>query len=476
MHNSKLLKLLKSLSKRELNRFNDFIHSPYFNKNTDIIALLEYIQTFAPSFRDKKLQKSRVVSHFQGTINFNEKKLASWMNGLLKLLEKFLSTEKFDEDIWQAQLNLIEKYQEMGLVKKAKKNIEKALTKINSIPKQNPELKRYQYLLLKKSYELSDKNKREFNEQLQRSSDALDQLYIIQKLRYGIDILNLHNIMNLEYDMGFIDDIIQLVEHNPLHEKPVIATYLQTYKMLKNPQEDQYFKIVKNLLARNAEYFDKEELNDFYTWVLNFCIQRINKFNENRFKLEYLEINKFLIDQGLLLEKGLLSPWRYTNLINLGLQTKQEDWAIAFLKQYNKLLPKDYQDQMYRYNSGMIAYYQEDYDKAQAAIINLESKDVLLNLFSRSLLIKIYFETDQTELLLYFLEANRIYILRNKLIDPILKIQMKNFVNYTRKLAKIDFTNKEKLPALKSSIPPATKIMHHDWLLKQFDLKIRSLL
>ena len=36
MQNSKLVELLKSLSKRKLSRFHDFIRSPYFNKNTDI--------------------------------------------------------------------------------------------------------------------------------------------------------------------------------------------------------------------------------------------------------------------------------------------------------------------------------------------------------------------------------------------------------------------------------------------------------
>ncbi|MBK9015204.1 MAG: hypothetical protein IPM82_14670 [Saprospiraceae bacterium] len=61
--------------------------------------------------------------------------------------------------------------------------------------------------------------------------------------------------------------------------------------------------------------------------------------------------------------------------------------------------------------------------------MHVEFTDVLLNLSARSLLIKIYFETGQDEILYWYLEATRIFLLRNKLLDNRLNQQMKNSWN-----------------------------------------------
>ena len=117
-------------------------------------------------------------------------------------------------------------------------------------------------------------------------------------------------------------------------------------------------------------------------------------------------------------------------------------------------------------------YYQKNYSEAQSLAFQTDSKDILLNILNRSLLIKIYYETDQIELLLFYLEANRVFLLRNKLIDSKLKKQMQRFVDFTKKLAKIESHESDKLELLKASLPLASGIMHRDWVIEQIDNKI----
>jgi hypothetical protein len=42
MHGSKLHHLLESLAPREMRRFVDFVHSPYYNKHERLQALVDY--------------------------------------------------------------------------------------------------------------------------------------------------------------------------------------------------------------------------------------------------------------------------------------------------------------------------------------------------------------------------------------------------------------------------------------------------
>ena len=60
MHNSKAIEVLKSFSAKQLRRLEEFVASPYFNTNGEIIAFLQYLKQFAPRFVNKKLERKTV--------------------------------------------------------------------------------------------------------------------------------------------------------------------------------------------------------------------------------------------------------------------------------------------------------------------------------------------------------------------------------------------------------------------------------
>jgi hypothetical protein len=476
MHNSKLIRLLRNLSKKELNRFGEFVHSPYFNKNTEFISFYDYILPFGPNFSHKRLSKEQVLKSFKKKHQISEQSITYWMNGLIQLLEQFLSIEKLQEDELQRQHYLIQSYQNHQLEKSASSVLKKAKTQLANHHLQNADFFYQSFQLSKAAYELESSNRQSFNEELQVVSNSLDVYYLAEKLRYCCEMINFENILNVKYDLQLGNQILTFLDDNPLAEVPVIAVYLNIFKMLQNAEKDEHYNKVKKLLIQYEDIFTAKEIKSFYINVLNYCTRRINQFNDEKYWIEYLDINKTLLEKGLLFEKGQLSPWRYTNLVNVGLKTNQIDWTTSFIEEYKEKLPTEYKESMFAYNSGLMQYYLKAYDQAQQLIFNIETKDVLLNVLNRSLLVKIYYESNQTELLLFSLEANRIFLLRNKLIDPKLKTQMKRFIDFTKKLVKIDITDADKLLPLKEKLPNASEVMHRDWLLEQMDLKIAKLI
>ena len=59
MYKSKALQILRSLDRKELDRFKDFVNSPYCNSNTIVTQLLHFLLPFAPNFDHKDLEKKR---------------------------------------------------------------------------------------------------------------------------------------------------------------------------------------------------------------------------------------------------------------------------------------------------------------------------------------------------------------------------------------------------------------------------------
>ena len=49
---------------------------------------------------------------------------------------------------------------------------------------------------------------------------------------------------------------------------------------------------------------------------------------------------------------------------------------------------------------------------------------------------------------------------------------MQRFIDFTKKIAKIESHEEEKLTPLKDKLPNASEVMHRDWLLEQIDSKI----
>ncbi len=56
MKESKLIKILKSLSPVELNDFGEFVCSPYFNKSEKLITLYQFLKRHYPDFKDERAQ------------------------------------------------------------------------------------------------------------------------------------------------------------------------------------------------------------------------------------------------------------------------------------------------------------------------------------------------------------------------------------------------------------------------------------
>ena len=474
MQNSKLIELLRSLSKRKLSRFQDFIRSPYFNKNTDIISFFEYLKKYSPSFNHKNLNKEIVIKKVKTTKKLNDRTLAYLMNNLLTLLEEFLSVEQLIHDPFKTQFNLLREYDRLHLQKHYKSALDKSKKLLASNKSKDAEYYSDLFSISQIEYENSSAHQKNYGKKLQKAADDLDIYYLIEKLRFCWEMQNRESILNVDFELKLGNQLVGWANEHGYSNIPTISVYLNILNLIEADQDYDLFVKVKKLINKHETLFKSEELLQLYTGLLNYCTRQINRYNDEQYLHEYLEINKLLLENDLLFDDGLLSPWRYANLVNVGLKTNQIEWTKTFIEEYKEKLPKDYVENMYAYNLAMLHHHQKDYEKAQTLAFQIDPKDILLNILNRSLLIKIYYETDQIELLLFYLEANRIFLLRNKLIDPKLKKQMQRFVDFTKKLAKIEHHESEKLEPLKNKIPEASQVMHKDWLLDQIEKKIEN--
>ncbi|MBK8491567.1 MAG: hypothetical protein IPL49_11970 [Saprospirales bacterium] len=471
MRQSKLLDLLRALNPRQASRLEEYLASPFFNKNEDLLAFYRFLKDYAPDFSHPDLDKAVVMKKGVKGQTVDGKRLAYWMSDLLKLTEGFLTVEAMLEDTHLTHRTLLEIYQEKGLFKHYKAIMDKAERQLEEYPFRNAEFYDLQFKLRQLEYLHSDQSQRTFNPHLQEAANALDVFYLAEKLRLSCAMVNLVQLLDVDYDLRWTEEVMEIAERSPELQTPAIQVYLALYHLLKHPEDPGYYSPAKKELWAHFDQFDKAELTTLSIALFNFCSRRINRYNDAFFWKEYLEVGKFLLQEELILEEGRLSPWLYKNLVTAGLQLEELAWTYDFIQAYKDRLPASYQEPLYEYNLAHYFYHRQQYDEAQRTLMQIEFKDVFLALSTRSLLVKIFYETDQVELLFSHLEAFRIYIIRNKLLPEANRRQVQQFIDFTRKLARIDKPEAGKLPDLEAQLPDASQVLHREWLLEKMRAK-----
>ena len=95
-----------------------------------------------------------------------------------------------------------------------------------------------------------------------------------------------------------------------------------------------------------------------------------------------------------------------------------------------------------------------------------DQADLLINLYAKNLLLKIYYELGEFKLLDSFLDAFQIYLRRKKDIASHKKNYW-NMIYYTQKLMKVNPFNTSAKEKLKAKIESEEVLLERPWLLEQ---------
>jgi hypothetical protein len=463
MIDSKLLVVLRTLKGREFREFEQFLQSPFFNKNESICHLYEYLLPFKPAFSNKrKLSKSTLCQSLQIT----ENQLAAIQHKLLDLLHRFLLVRQLEEHSAKDQAELLKVYQQRGLSNYFLHLYQKSKGDLQKENHRDADFYFRQFLLEKIHNIFQQGHTRHFRPELQTAAQSLDLYYLAEKSRMALEMLTSELVLEVEYEnIVEIDWLLQALE-NSRQDHPSLEVYYHSLLLLHPSPSTESFHQLKELLAVHAPLFGEQELKDLYRNLLNFCTRRINHYREKQYYREFIDINQHLIENGLFLEKGVLAPWRYTNIIAAGLRSGELEWTKAFLEEKKPLLPDDYRDNIYQYNLGCYYFSSGSYGQAIQNLEQVDIKDRLLAIATKNMLIKSYYEADRINELERLLESYRIFILedRNPLIKEDLRRKIQHFIDFTRHIYRTPPFEQKKLQALKQSLEQEAEILEKDWL------------
>jgi len=463
MQNSKVYSILQYFDKYQQNSLRKYIISPYFNKHEVLIQLFELFIASINGEIKEELQKENLWTQLISDKPYDDVRFRKLNSDLLKLVESFLAQQVYEENPLHQATYLIEAVGNRNMEKLYKGSMRTArrLSKQQFYKPSNYYF--YQYQIEKIFYDLEDSElKRQSKSNYEAIINNLDSFYLAEKLKWYTSIISRQKVVTYEYDLLFIDEIIEHIKKYNYDNIPPVAIYYQIYLTQKETDNENHYFRLKELLDKHSLLFPIKEAYEIYSHAINYCISKINQ-GRALFLIEFLEINEDLIKKGILID-GILSPWRFQNIIIAALRAGKYEWTENFINTYKYKLPENYKDNAVTFSLARLYFYQKDFEKVVSMLREVEYEDQSYNLISKTMLLITYYETDELEPLYSLFDSFKTYLGRHKEIPNNRRRLYLNLIKFTRQLTKVLPRDKKSLDKLKKAIESAEGVANAEWL------------
>jgi len=469
MHKSKLIATLRTLTGKEIKRFESYINSPFFNKTEKVIELFNVIKKHHPAFAEHYVSKEVIFSKLFPKEKLDEQKLRYIMSDLSRLLEDYLCYEEYDRNAIYKKHLLLDTFDARGLDKYFLSTLDEAKLQQNAQPYRDVNYYFNQHLVEANAYEHSLASKpRAISSSLQEAVDNLDYYYLSNRLRYACAMLGRETMIQEKYNNLFLDQIFEFLSKSNLDHVPSVSIYLQIARTYMEPGNEKHYQKLMTLLDGFFQQFPKEEIRDIYTHAINYLLRNLNAGREELLP-ELIALYKTLISKEIIFDNGYLKPFGVLNIVTAALRGGELEWTEKFLQYYKEKFDPEFRESTYVYNMANLYYHKKEFSKALRLMQTVEIDDIYYHLGAKVLLLKTYYELEESEPFFSLVDAFTNYLKRNKLISDRQRIIHLNFVKYIKKLMQMRLGSKVAVAAVRSDIQENKTTVNMPWLLEKLD-------
>lgn len=479
MHSSKLVKVLRTLTREEFKKLQKFLQKLASGDRTgigDSLLLFSAIANYYPDFLPVKIEKKKIFKKVYPKEVYKTGKLEKQMSNLFALLSEFiLQQQKGVRQSNHDLLSLAAFYRSRYLDNLADSCLKKYRKGLNQ--NQIPELDDfYDLFLLEKqnaNYKALLLNSKEIPD-FSTALKTLDHYYIFEKLELACRMLAIHRYV---YPVNIEDSLDSLVHLEPLLEAerfkiPVILVYYRAYRLLQaNEKEaEQHFQAFEKVFKQYYTQLPEKQLLPLNTIIRNHCISQYHNGVKGYLQKSF-EVYREHLEKGFLYSEGQLFAGTMMNLVISGLRLGHSEWVYRFIKSHqDRLTGTDSPEEFSNLCLANYFFYTKKYDSA-LDLLTENYEYLYYRLAARRLEIKIYFEL-QHVLLAPRVDAFKIYIYRltRKKITQKHETGNRNFIDMLKQIQlPRTFQNTRRINKLIEKIKDFHHISEKEWLLEKLE-------
>lgn len=473
MNNTKLVKLLKTFSKKEINRFGDFVNSPFYNKNQNVIRLCDTVMDYYPEFNSADFTEEIIFSKLFAGEKFSYFKIKNIISDLYQLSISFLGIcayEKKGTDMYTEILNELHERKLESLYIQKEKQIKDNLGKI----KKKDEL--YYYL----TYQLAKINTSHFKfeksgysfDLIQKESDSFFEYSLAGLLRSYSKMLTNSNHGNVKFDLNMFKHVWDFVNSDTAELNPSCMIYRQIIKLELTKSETCYRELL-DLKNKYLQFLPDEDIYYILLVLNSYTVYRLRNGDEKFYKDRYAYL-KEIFERKFIPDNDIM----YVNFISTftsACMAEDLKWAEEFLNRYQKgISPAGKKSDTVNFCKAFLNYKLKNYNKALEFFAKTNFRLFLMKVMVKSYTLRIYYEQKMWDQAFSAIDAFRHYLKKEKLISEDQKSAQYEFMINLSELIKIRIENygngkNEKLHMLQKQINgmKSNPLGSKNWLLEK---------
>lgn len=473
MKNITVLSLLKSLNKDEINEFKDFIHSPFFNKNKNLISLYGILKNYV-SNDSLNLTKEEIFTKLYPGKKYNYGIMNNLLYELNKLGEKYLEYKRMSKFKIDRQIYAMSEMFSRGLTIALERNIRETEKLMEKESKNDGYFyDRLNFDTLKNNYFIRYNAKKENLDFAKSSNEWLISYFLIKFFR--INYNNLIQKYNFEIfeNVDFIESLIKYVNTNKFEFEPVIRIYYNMFMTIYKSSDESYYKEQSDLIKQSADMLSRTELFNIYITQCNYCQKKIREGIIRYRQILFENYKKMLEAELYNYEGNTFIPQRlFRNIVQAALDVKNFDWVKKFISDYSERLePAGRENEIILSNSKTF-FAKEDYRNSMAELAKVKFDSVIDKPVFYIMQCKANFEIGDIDSIENSIDSFRHFIRYDKLLSAEIKKSLESFISAIVLLTRMkwkDTKNKtQKLDKLRKNLS-AEETIEKEWLLEKIN-------
>lgn len=472
MKTNKIIEFYNQFSIKNLEDLGLFLASSYFNAEKSVLNLHLLLLKYRKKNKLDALSNELIHQSIFPNKKYEDVNIRVLISKLNKLIHQYILIESSKN----REIELIQLLRKKNLKKNYTYELNALGRKLNAEIKEENEFLIFSQYYEERNAEMGIFGKIDIEKYLNNANNSiqlLEKYYIFHKLRKICSLYHLKS-SNIEKYKAWAQNKINSIQsqEGELAFLP-LQLFIHVYSMLSNDQEaTANYQKIKAQLPKIDIYLEEEIQREVYTYLFNFCIKKINAL-QNEYYIDLFELYKKTIQNKLILEEGYFSQTKFINIVQTAIRIDEIAWVEKFIEEQSKYLKEDEKGNAYWFGKSQLFFHKKEYSKVIQSMSKVNFEKYLFGFEARSLLMRAYYESNEFEVLMHFIESFKTFIRRDKSLNQNYIIPYKNFLKLTLTLCQINLRDQAKIKVLKEKIHTLRPLAQVQWLKEKIEKLIK---
>lgn len=455
MNNSKLIEILKTFSKQELKEFENFLSSPFFKKQRNLVPLFKLLKQSFPEFNASSVEKEKLYKKLYPGEKYNDQIMRTLSSEMVKMAEEFLVQIRLRNSPNLYNKFLLDEFFLRGLNNFFENKVKQAENLITGKPPFDEQtiFDLYEIDNSKINFYLDKNDYNTYCKAYFNYSDHFSVLSILKLIKSKDQFLLYSRDYNINFGENLVDIFFDNVNFDAVLERAKktshpyyqhIKIFYLLHKIHQDDNEDIYYKVKKEFLNHISKFGHEEKYHIFAQFEI-FCINKIHSGNRDFYK-ELFDVYDLMIKNNAytLTPHENMNAMTFRNIVLTTIKINKPAWLKDFINKFSQELSEEWRDNM-RYYS--YAYYYFELGNYVSALENINKVQYELFTFKadvKNMLLKIYYELGYFEQAFSTIDSYKHYISSNKEMTEFYRGYYRRFLKIYNELLKSKI-NKTKL-------------------------------